>query len=320
MEHIPPRDGYGKALLRLCAEDSRVVVLDADVAKSTRTVWVREQYPDAFIDMGVSEQDMIGMAAGLAMTGLIPFASTYSAFLTGRGYDQIRAAVCHDNLNVKLAGAHAGFSAGADGSVHQSLEDIAIMRALPHMAVLVPCDALQTEKAVYAMKAHIGPCYIRFGREPLPVVTDADTEFVFGKARLIRDGGDVTILVNGAMVWEGMKAADTLQKQGIHALLADVHTVKPLDEDFVLAAARTTGAVVTAEEHQQAGGLGSAVAELLGEHYPVPVRRVGVPDCFGESGAPEELMPKYGLSAEDIVHAALTAMTKKEERRVWMSL
>ena len=313
MEQIPPRDGYGKGLLQLCAQNSGVVVLDADVAKSTRTVWVREQYPHAFLDMGVSEQDMIGMAVGLAMTGLVPFASTYSAFLTGRGYDQIRSAVCHDNVNVKLAGAHAGFSVGPDGSVHQSLEDVAIMRALPNMTVLVPCDALQAEKAVHAMMAHNGPCYIRFGREPAPVITDDTTEFVLGKARLIRDGGDVTILANGAMVWEAIKAADLLQRQGIQALVADVHTVKPLDEEFITAAAKATGAVVTAEEHQKTGGLGGAVAELLAEAYPVPVVRVGVADCFGESGAPEELLQKYGLTAEDIVAAALVAMEKRRK-------
>ncbi|MDL2234146.1 transketolase family protein [Ruminococcaceae bacterium OttesenSCG-928-L11] len=310
MEQIPPRDGYGKGLLRLCAEDSRVIVLDADVAKSTRTIWVREQYPKSFLDMGISEQDMVGTAAGLAMTGMLPFASTYSAFLTGRAYDQIRA-VCHDNLNVKLAGAHAGFSTGPDGSIHQALEDIAAMRALPNMTVIVPCDAVQVEKAVLAVRDWQGPCYLRFGREPLPVVSGEGDPFHIGKARILRDGSDVTILANGAMVYEAMQAADLLQSQGLSALVADMHTVKPLDVSFVQGAARTTGAIVTAEEHQIAGGLGGAVAECVCETYPVPVLRIGVRDTFGESGSPDDLMRRYGLTAKAIAEAAQTAYRMK---------
>ncbi|MDR2933469.1 MAG: transketolase family protein [Oscillospiraceae bacterium] len=311
MRMIPPRDGYGKALLRLCAEDSRIVVLDADVAKSTRTIWVKEQFPASFIDMGVSEQDMIGTAAGLAMTGMIPYASTYSAFLTGRAYDQIRSAVCHDNLNVKMAGAHAGFSVGPEGAIHQSLEDVAMMRVLPNMAVVVPCDALQVEKAVYAIRDVPGPCFVRFGREAAPVVTDADTPFEPGVARLIRDGGDVAIFANGIMVYEAIKAGEMLAVRGYTALIADIHTVKPLDAAFILSAAEKTGAVVTAEEHQKSGGLGGAVAELLSENAPAPVMRVGTDDIYGESGSPEDLMRKYGLTAEQIVASALAAMAMK---------
>ena len=314
MEMIPPRDGYGKALLKLCGEDSRVVVLDADVAKSTRTIWIKEQYPDSFIDMGISEQDMIGTAAGLAMTGMIPFASTYSAFLTGRAYDQIRSAVCHDNLNVKMGGAHAGFSVGTDGSVHQSLEDIALMRVLPNMTVVVPCDALQVEKAVYAVKDIDGPCFIRFGREAVPVLTDESTVFELGKVRVIKNGHDIAVIANGIMVSEAIKAEETLAAKGISVLLADMHTVKPIDREFLLEAAKITGAVVTAEEHQKAGGLGSAVAEFLGENHPVPVLPVGADDIFGESGMPEELMAKYGLTAEKIVSAALRALELKNRK------
>jgi transketolase len=314
MERIPPRDGYGKALLGLCARDPRVIVLDADVAKSTRTAWIRDEFPDAFIDMGVSEQDMVSTAAGLAIAGLRPFASTYSAFLAGRAYDQIRSSVCHDALNVKLAGAHAGFSVGPDGSVHQSLEDIAAMRALPNMAVIVPCDAYQVEKAVYAANEWEGPCYLRFGREPTPIITDIDTEFEIGKARPVSDGEDVAILANGLLVSEAIEAARILAERGISAAVADIHTVKPLDEGFILDAARRTGAVVTAEEHQKAGGLGSAVSELLAEGCPVPVVRVGVEDVFGESGSPEELMARYGLVAADIVRAAEKAISLKNFR------
>lgn len=309
MQTLPPRDGYGKALLRLCAEDPNVIVLDADVAKSTRTVWVREQFPKAFIDMGVSEQDMVGTAAGLAMTGMIPFASTYSAFLTTRAYDQIRSAVCLDGLNVKLAGAHAGLSTGPDGSIHQALEDVAAMRVLPNMTVVVPCDAVMTEKATLAIHRADGPCYIRFGREPVAVITDEATPFLLGKARQIRNGADVAILANGVMVHEAVKAAEKLTAQGISALVADIHTVKPLDREFILAAAKKTGAVVTAEEHQISGGLGGAVSELLGEEYPVPIKRIGAPDLFGESGTQEELLEKYGLTA-DAIEAAAIALQK----------
>jgi transketolase len=310
MKQIPPRDGYGNALLRLCEADPRVIVLDADVAKSTRTVWVRERFPKSFIDMGVSEQDMVSTAAGLAMTGMRPFASTYSAFLTTRAYDQIRSAVCLDNLPVKLAGAHAGFSTGPDGSIHQSLEDVAAMRVLPHMTVVVPCDAIQTEKATLALHQVEGPGYIRFGREPVPVITDENTPFVLGKARLLLDGEDIAILANGALVYEALEAARALAKRGIRALVADVHTVKPLDEAFILAAAKKTGAVITAEEHQVAGGLGGAVCELLSETCPVPVKRMGVADAFGSSAPPEALLRRYGLTAEGIAEAAYALLGK----------
>lgn len=290
------------------------MVLDADVAKSTRTIWVKRQFPEAFLDMGVSEQDMIGTAAGLAMTGLIPFTSTYSAFLVGRAYDQIRSSVCVDRLNVKLAGAHAGFSTGPDGTVHQFLEDVALMRMLPHMTVVVPCDSHQVEKATEAIYAVDGPCFLRFGREAVPVVTDRSTPFVLGKARIVQDGGDVAVLANGVMVYEAMLAAEQLRAQGIHALVADVHTVKPLDEAFVLWAAERCGTVVTAEEHSKAGGLGGAVCELLSEERPTPVVRVGTGDVFGESGPPEALMARYGLTAGHIVEAAHRALRMKSKR------
>lgn len=303
MNKIPMRDGYGKALLKLIGDGKPVVALDADVAKSTRTVWVRDQYPEHFLDMGIAEQDMVGTASGLALGGMIPFASTYGVFLAGRAWDQIRTTVCYNNLNVKLAGAHAGISVGPDGATHQALEDVALMRVLPNMTVVVPCDAVETEKATLALAEREGSCYIRFGREAVPVITDEDSPFEIGKANVLRDGKDAVLFANGAMVYEGLEAAKQLAGEGIDLMVINLHTVKPLDQEAVLAAARKTGRVITAEEHQAAGGMGSAVAECLAQHYPVPMRILGMQDGFGESGAPDELMKRYGFSSDAIYQA-----------------
>lgn len=303
MNKIPMRDGYGKALLKLIGNGKPVVALDADVAKSTRTVWVRDQYPEHFLDMGIAEQDMVGTASGLALGGIIPFASTYGVFLAGRAWDQIRTTVCYNNLNVKLAGAHAGISVGPDGATHQALEDVALMRVLSNMTVVVPCDAVETEKATLALAEREGPCYIRFGREAVPVITDEDSPFEIGKANVLRDGKDAVLFANGAMVYEGLEAAKQLAGEGIDLMVVNLHTVKPLDQEAVLAAARKTGRVITAEEHQAAGGMGSAVAECLAQHYPVPMRILGMQDGFGESGAPDELMKRYGFSSDAIYQA-----------------
>ena len=297
---VPMRDGYGKALMELCEKRKDVMVLDADVAKSTRTVWIRDKYPEHFLDMGISEQDMVGTAAGLALSGMVPFASTYCVFLAGRAWDQIRTTVCYNDLNVKLGGAHAGISVGPDGATHQALEDVALMRVLPNMTVIVPCDAEETRKATLAMAERQGPCFVRFGREAVPVVTDESTPFEIGKARLCREGSDVTVFANGAMVFEAQNAADALAKEGISVRVYDLHTVKPLDEGTVLKAAEETGCVVTAEEHQVNGGMGSAVAECLAKHCPVPMEFVGMQDSFGESGDPQELMDKYGLNQKTV--------------------
>lgn len=303
MNKIPMRDGYGKALLKLIGNGKPVVALDADVAKSTRTVWVRDQYPEHFLDMGIAEQDMVGTASGLALGGMIPFASTYGVFLAGRAWDQIRTTVCYNNLNVKLAGAHAGISVGPDGATHQALEDVALMRVLPNMTVVVPCDAVETEKATLALAEREGPCYIRFGREAVPVITDEDSPFEIGKANVLRDGKDAVLFANGAMVYEGLEAAKRLSGEGIDLMVVNLHTIKPLDQEAVVAAARKTGRVITAEEHQAAGGMGSAVAECLAQHYPVPIRILGMQDGFGESGAPDELMKRYGFSSDAIYQA-----------------
>ena len=316
--NIPMRDGYGHALRALCAARSDIMVLDADVAKSTRTVWIRNEYPEHFLDMGIAEQDMAGTAAGMALGGLTPFISTYGVFLAGRAWDQIRTTICYNNLNVKLGGAHAGLSVGRDGATHQALEDIALMRALPHMTVLVPCDAEETRKATLAAAAVKGPVYIRCGREAVPVITDADAPFKIGKARLVY-GSDVNdvpesgdyaspscvIFANGAQTGEALHAARMLAKQKIPATVYDLHTVKPLDKETVLAAARTAGRIVTVEEHQKAGGMGSAVAEYLAESCPVPMRILAVDDSFGQSGSPDELYDYYHLRAADIALAVL---------------
>ena len=305
------RDGYGKALLELCKNNQPVVVLDADVAKSTRTVWIRDQYPDHFMDMGICEQDMVGTAAGIALAGMMPFVSTYCVFLAGRAWDQIRTTVCYNNLNVKFGGAHAGISVGPDGATHQSLEDVALMRVLPNMTVIVPCDAEETRKATLAMARMDGPCFVRFGREAVPVVTDSETPFEIGKARLCRSGKDVTVFANGAMVYEALRAAEELAAEQIDVRVYDLHTIKPLDEEAILRAASETGCIVTAEEHQKNGGMGSAVAECLAEHHPVPLEMVAVNDSFGESGQPEELMKKYGLSKEAITEKIRKVLCRK---------
>lgn len=309
---IPMRDGYGKALLELCEKNDKVMVLDADVAKSTRTVWIRDKYPEQFIDMGIAEQDMMGTAAGLSLSGMIPFVSTYCVFLAGRAWDQIRTTVCYNNLNVKLGGAHAGISVGPDGATHQSLEDVALMRVLPHMTVIVPCDAEETRKATLAIAEKDGPCFLRFGREAVPVVTDENTPFEIGKARLCREGSDVTIFANGALVFEAQNAAKELEADGISVRVFDLHTIKPLDEDAIISAAKETGCIVTAEEHQINGGMGSAVAECLARHCPVPMEMVAVNDSFGESGQPQELMDKYGLNQAAIVDKVRAVLARKK--------
>ena len=311
IERVPQRDGYGKGLLELCRDNDKIMVLDADVSASTRTAWVAKEYPEHFMNLGISEQDLVGTAAGLALGGMIPFVSTYGVFLSGRAWDQIRTTVCYNNLNVKFGGAHAGISVGPDGATHQALEDMAIMRVLPNMTLIAPCDWIETKKAVIAASKMYGPVYMRFGREAVPVITDEDTPFEIGKARLVRDGGDVAIIACGAMVYEAEEAAKQLAAEGIDARVIDMHTIKPLDNECVLACARECGAIVTAEEHQMAGGLGGAVAEVLAQNQPTPVEMVVVNDRFGQSGQPDELMHHYGLTAEHIVAAAKKAVSRK---------
>lgn len=308
---LPNRDGYGHGLLELGATNSEVVVLDADLAKSTRSDWFADKFPERFFDIGIAEQDMLGTAAGLSLAGKIPFATTYGVFVTGRAWDQIRTTICYSDLNVKIAGAHGGISVGPDGATHQALEDIALMRVLPHMQVVVPCDAVEAKKATIATAGVKGPCYLRFAREATPVFTEEQDFFEIGKANVLREGTDVTIIACGPIVYEAILAHEELKALGVSARVINMHTIKPLDEAAILQAAQETKAIVTAEEHQVAGGLGSAVAELLVRNKPVPVEMVGIQDTFGESGTPEELVVKYNLVAKDIVLAAQKALARK---------
>ena len=308
---LPTRDGYGHGLLELGAANPDVLVLDADLAKSTRSDWFAAKYPDRFFDIGIAEQDMIGTAAGLSLGGKIPFATTYGVFVAGRAWDQIRTTVCYSGLNVKIAGAHGGISAGGDGATHQALEDIALMRVLPNMRVIVPCDAIEARKATVAAGNIQGPCFLRFAREATPVFTDEGDFFAIGKANILRNGTDATIIAAGPIVYEALQTFDLLAAEGISVRVINMHTIKPLDEEAVVAAARETGAIVTAEEAQVYGGLGGAVAEVLAQKQPTPVEMVGIEDTFLECGTPEELAEKYGLTAKDLVKAVKKVMVRK---------
>lgn len=311
VSYIPQRDGYGQGLLTLCAKRKDVLVLDADVAASTRTNWVRDQYPDQFYNLGISEQDLVGTAAGLALGGLTPYVSTYGVFLSGRAFDQIRTTVCYNNLNVRFGGAHAGISVGPDGATHQALEDLALARVLPHMTVIAPCDSEETRKAVIAAADIQGPVYFRFGREAVPVITDETTPFTIGQARLVRQGTHCALFACGAMVYEGLVAAESLAQEGLSLRVVDLHTIKPIDRQAILAAAQDCGAIVTAEEHQVAGGLFGAVSEVVVASCPVPMEAVAVQDTFGESGSPQRLMDKYGLNAAAIAQAVRRVVARK---------
>jgi transketolase len=311
MTYLSGRDGFGQALLQLGQENEKVVVLTADLAEPTRTHWFQEKYPERFFELGVAEQDLIGTAAGLALTGFIPFATTFAVFGAHRANEQIRMAVCYNRANVKIAVSHGGVTVGEDGATHQALEDIAAMRLLPGMTVLVPADAEETRLATLVASEIEGPVYLRMGRIPAPPVTLGAGDFVVGRARPLRDGEDVTIIACGTMVGLALRAAEQLKWQGIRAAVLDMHTIKPLDEEAIIRAARVTGCIVTAEEHSILGGLGGAVAEILSEHAPVPLVRVGTRDTFGESGAPAELLEKYGLSSEAIIDAAQRVLRLK---------
>ncbi|ABO51576.1 transketolase subunit B [Desulforamulus reducens MI-1] len=309
---IATRDAYGQELVRLGAENKDVVVLDADLSKSTKTHDFMKNFPERFFNMGIAEANMMATAAGLAATGKIPFASTFAMFATGRAFEQIRNSICYPKLNVKIAATHAGVTVGEDGGSHQSIEDIAIMRALPGMTVFVPADAVETAAAIRAAAEIQGPVYIRLGRSGVPVIHGEDFKFTPGEAVTLREGSDVALIATGIMVSAALEAAEKLAEEGIQAMVLDVHTIKPLDIFAVVEAARQCGAVVTAEEHSIIGGLGSAVAETLSEHFPVPLQRVGVRDTFGESGKPAELLEYFGLTAANIIEAAKKVMAKNK--------
>lgn len=311
-ELVASRDGYGKGLVALGKKNKNIVALCCDLIDSTRVDWFKQKYPKQFIEVGVAEQNMAGLAAGLALVGKIPFISSYAVFSPGRNWDQLRVSVCYNNLNVKIQGAHAGISVGPDGATHQALEDIAIMRVLPNMKVIVPADAIQAEKATIAAASLKGPVYIRFGRDKIPVITDYKTPFTVGKAEIYRNGSDVCIIACGRMVYEALIAADNLAKEGINATVINCHTIKPLDEKTIISAARKTNAIVTAEEHQIHGGLGGAVAEVLGRNYPIPLELVGINDIFGESGDPQKLLEKYQCTHTNISLAVKKILKRKK--------
>lgn len=309
---IATRDAYGKALAELGHQNPDVVVLDADLSKSTKTAVFGAEFPERFFNMGIAEQGMIDVAAGLAACGKIPFASTFAIFASGRAWEQVRLACGYNHLNVKVFASHAGITVGEDGATHQANEDIALMRTIPNLAVIVPADGLETAKVVFAAAKYNGPMYVRLGRSEVPICLPDDYEFELGKAVMLREGTDVSLFACGIMVAAALEAAETLKADGISAEVINVSSIKPLDVEAIVASARKTRAAVSAEEHSIIGGLGSAVAEVLGENCPVPLKRVGMNDCFGESGKPAQLLEKYGMTAADIVAAAKEAIGRKK--------
>ena len=309
-EMLAQRDYYGKALKEL-AQRKDIVVLDADLAGSTKTLEFYKACPEGFIEVGIAEQNMIGIASGLAAEGKTVFASTFGVFASGRCWEQTRLGVAYPKMNVKIVATHCGISVGEDGASHQALEDISLMRSLPNMTVISPADAYMTYAATLAIAEYDGPVYMRLGRSPVPVISKEGDEFVIGKARVLSEGSDVTLFGTGQLTYGCMEAAEELKKEGISAEVVDVSTIKPLDAETVLKSVGKTGCAVTAEEHSIIGGLGSAIAELLSEELPVPLRRVGTKDIFGESGKPGELFVKYGLTSKDIAEAARRSVKKK---------
>lgn len=305
------RQAYGEYLVTLGEQNKDVVVLDADLSGATKTNIFKEACPERHFNVGIAETNLMGVAAGLAAVGKIPFASTFAIFGAGRAYEVIRNSICYPKLNVKLCLTHAGISVGEDGGSHQSIEDIALMRVLPNMVVLSPADAVETKQMMDAAMAINGPVYIRLGRSDVPVLFDEDYQFELGKATPMKDGQDVTIIATGLMVATALEAAELLKEEGVSAQVLNMGSIKPIDVEAIKAAAATTGAIVTAEEHSIIGGLGSAVAEVLAETLPVPMERVGVKDVFGQSGKVAPLLEKYGLTAKDIVAAAKKAIDRK---------
>ena len=305
------RDAYGKALVELGEKNKNVVVLDADLAAATKTGAFKKAFPERFFDTGIAESNMMSLAGGLATTGFTVFASTFAMFAAGRAFEQVRNTIGYPHLNVKIGATHAGISVGEDGASHQCCEDIALMRSIPGMVIINPADDIEARAAVFAAAEHDGPVYMRFGRLAVPRVFDENYKFEIGKAVTLKEGTDVTIIATGLMVNEAIEASKTLAAEGISVELINMHTIKPLDKDAVIKAAKKTGCIVTAEEHNIIGGLGSAVAEAVSEECPVPVVRVGVNDEFGKSGPAVELLHLYGLDAENIVKHAKIAISKK---------
>lgn len=311
LEQAPTRQGFGEGLVLAAQSDAQVVGLSADLVSSTKMDGFAEKFPDRFFEVGVAEQNMMGIAAGLALSGKVPFVSSYATFSPGRNWDQLRVSVCYSEANVKIIGCHAGISVGPDGATHQALEDLAMTRVLPNLTVLYPCDSLEAKKATQAAAAHNGPVYIRLAREKTPVFTSAITPFMIGKAEVFRDGADVAIIATGPLVYEALQAAETLTQDKIQATVVNLSSIKPLDVETLKRVAKHCGAFVTVEEHQVYGGLFGAVSEFASQYHPLPIEPVAVMDRFGESGEPEELLKRFGLKARDIRSAVHRALKRK---------
>ncbi|WP_055666550.1 transketolase family protein [Desnuesiella massiliensis] len=312
MAKIATREAYGKALAKLGAENEKVVVLDADLSKSTKTADFKKVYPERFFNMGIAEANMMAVAAGMSTCGKIPFVSTFAMFAAGRAFEQIRNSIGYPHLNVKVCATHAGLTVGEDGASHQAIEDLSLMRSIPGMTVICPADDIETEAVIKAVAEYNGPCYVRLGRSAVNTINDnAEYKFEIGKAVTLREGKDATIVATGIMVEAALEAYNILAEVGIKVRVVNIHTLKPIDKEAIIKAARETNLIVTAEEHNIIGGLGSAVCEVTSENHPVPVVRVGVKDTFGESGKPGELLKAYGLTAEDIVKAVKRGLELK---------
>lgn len=310
---IATREAYGKTLAAIAKENENIVVLDADLSKSTKTADFKAVCSERFFNMGIAEANMMGVAAGMSTCGKIPFVSTFAMFAAGRAFEQIRNSICYPKLNVKVCATHAGLTVGEDGASHQSIEDLALMRSIPNMTVICPSDAVETDAAIRAVANYNGPCFVRLGRAAVNVINDnADYKFEIGKGVTLKEGKDIAIVATGIMVDVALEAQEILSKEGISAKVINIHTLKPIDKHLLLNTAKEIGAIVTVEEHSIIGGLGSAVSEVVCEEYPIPVIKVGVKDTFGESGKPAELLEAYGLTAKDVVTATKKAISLKK--------
>lgn len=305
------RSGFGEGLVAAGKENPEVVALTADVTGSVKMDGFAKAFPERFVQCGIAEANMVGIAAGMSLSGKVPFIGGFAEFVTGRIYDQIRQVVAYSNKNVKVCGSHAGITLGEDGATHQTMEDIGLMKALPNMTVLVPCDANQTHNATLAAARHNGPVYLRFGRPKMPNFTDINEPFVIGKAQVLNEGDDVTLFACGHLVWEALEAAAELEKEGIHAEVINIHTIKPLDTEAIIKSAKKTGAVVTCEEHLFNNGLGDSVAQTLAMNCPTPMEYVAMEDRFGESGTPAQLLEHFGLKSKNIIEKVHTVLKRK---------
>ena len=309
---VATRDVYGETLAQLGESSQEIVVLDADLSGSTKTNIFAKKFPERFFNMGVSEADMMGTAAGLSTCGKIPFASTFAIFASGRAWEQVRQSIAYPKLNVKIVASHSGITVGEDGGSHQAIEDIALMRVIPNMTVIAPCDGIETRSVIQEIVKYNGPVYVRVARGKSPVVLPEDYKFTIGKGVVLRDGKDAAIIANGLMVSHALEAAEMLKKEGLHIRVINMSTIKPIDRDLIIKAAKETRAIVTAEEHSIIGGLGEAVAGAVAEECPVPVKKVGIQDKFGQSGLAEELLAHYGLMPKDIAEAVKEAIKKRK--------